>query len=283
MIMKKLLTVFSLFAVIFCQGQVKLTKIWETDTILKVPESVLFINKKSPLYVSNIGSAKGWEKLGLGSIATVSQDGKTINNNWVSGLNGPKGMGNFKNMLYVADITEVVVIDIKQGKVLEKIEIAGSEKLNDITISKNGEIYVSDSGKKCIYKIDKNKKVEKYIDSLTQTNGVHLHKEKLYFTDNGKLMRQESDRKITTLVKGLGLYLDGVENIGGEDFIVTTWGGLITYADAKNDKFEVLLDTRNEKINAADLGINKKANIIYIPTFFKNKVVAYQIEKSSKK
>jgi hypothetical protein len=39
-----------------------------------------------------------------------------------------------------------------------------------------------------------------------------------------------------------------------------------------------LFDTRSEKINSADIGYDAKKKIIYVPTFLKNNVVAYQLQ-----
>ena len=84
-----------------------LVKLWETDTLLKTPESVLYSAKEKFLYVSNIDGAAA-AKDGKGSVGKVGLDGKIIMVDWVAGLNAPKGMGLYKNKLYVADLTEVV-------------------------------------------------------------------------------------------------------------------------------------------------------------------------------
>ncbi len=55
-------------------AQHKLVKIWETDSTLKVPESVLFDGKNNVLYVSNIDGAPDG-KDGVGSIGKVNLDG----------------------------------------------------------------------------------------------------------------------------------------------------------------------------------------------------------------
>src|SRR5688500_2423506 len=83
----------------------QLVKLWETDSILKVPESVLYHAETNALYVSNIDGKPG-EKDSRGSIAKVSVDGKKIDNNWVTSLSAPKGMGIFNNVLYVSDVDE---------------------------------------------------------------------------------------------------------------------------------------------------------------------------------
>jgi hypothetical protein len=58
---------------------------------------------------------------------------------------------------------------------------------------------------------------------------------------------------------------------------VTCWGGVIYYVKDDGSK-QTLLDTRDEKINSADLGYDAVNRILYIPTFAKNSVVAYKLK-----
>ncbi|MFZ6014466.1 MAG: ATP-binding protein, partial [Bacteroidota bacterium] len=68
---------------------------WSTDSVFRVPESVLFDSKANLLYVSNI-DGKSNEKDGKGFISKLSPDGKIIAMEWATGLNAPKGMGRFR-------------------------------------------------------------------------------------------------------------------------------------------------------------------------------------------
>src|SRR6187402_2462475 len=94
------------------QTQHSLVKKWETDTLLKTPESVLYDAKGKILYVSNIDGAPDG-KDGKGSIGKIGLDGKIIAVDWVSGLNAPKGMALVKNTLWVADVDQMVAVDIE--------------------------------------------------------------------------------------------------------------------------------------------------------------------------
>ena len=70
----------------------QLVKLWETDSTLKVPESVLYDAQNNVLYVSNIDGTDPWGKDGAGSIGKVGTDGKIIAGEWITGLNAPKGL-----------------------------------------------------------------------------------------------------------------------------------------------------------------------------------------------
>lgn len=277
--MKKLFLLFvaaCLFTIASAQHQ--LVKLWSTDTILKVPESVLFDGKNSLLYVTNIDGKEPWGKDGKGSIGKVGLDGKIIAVEWISGLNAPKGMGLHKNKLYVADLTELVVIDINNGTVIERIAIEGSAGLNDVSTDENGTVYVTDSRARRVYEV-KEGKASILLDSskLKGPNGILKHKGSLYVLDAGSMYRMERDGSLTKLAEGMEGGTDGIENISGDDYIVSTWGGVVYYVNADGTK-QVLLDGREQKINSADIGYDAVKRIVYIPTFWKNSVVAYELK-----
>ena len=56
--------------------QYELLEKWESDSLLKVPESVLFDKANQILYVSNLDGSDPWKADGKGSIAKVGLDGK---------------------------------------------------------------------------------------------------------------------------------------------------------------------------------------------------------------
>jgi hypothetical protein len=262
-------------------AQFKLVKIWETDSTLKVPESVLYDAGNKVLYVSNIDGTEPWAKDGKGSIGKVGLDGKIINAEWVTGLNAPKGMGMYKGKLYVADLTEIVVIDIAKGKIVQHRPIGGSVGLNDVSIDVKGILYVSDSKARNVYTMPVNmpKKMVLLLDSnqLKRPNGLLLHKNHFYVLDNGGMYRMEKDNTLTKIADGMEGGTDGIENVTGEDFLVSCWAGSIWYVKADGTKIN-LLDTQAQKINSADIGYDAKNKIVYVPTFWKNSVVAYQLQ-----
>jgi hypothetical protein len=227
------------------------------------------------LYVSNI-DGKPDEKDGKGSIGKVGLDGKIIATDWVTGLNAPKGMALVKNTLWVSDVDGVATIDIKTGKVTNRINIDGSKFLNDVAADNKGTIYVSDSRTLMVYKID-NGKPSVFLDKLQGPNGLHFYNNDLYLLDNGILYKVGKGKSLEKIADGLEGHTDGLEHVEGNDFLVSGWEGVIYYVKGDGTK-EKLLDTRAQKINSADIGYDKKNRIVYVPTFFKNSVVAYQLQ-----
>jgi hypothetical protein len=254
--------------------QHQLTRIWESDSTLKVPESVLFDGKQSILYVSNIdGDAAA--KDGKGSIGKVGLDGKVIQAEWVTGLHAPKGMAMYKGNLYVADVDAVAVIDVKNGSISKRIPIEGAVFLNDLSIDKKGVIYVSDSRAAKVHRIAKGVP-SVFLENLKGPNGVLAHGKDVYVLNSGEVLKVGKDKKMQKVAEGLESRTDGIENVKGKDFIVSCWSGVVYYVNADGTS-QQLLDTRDKKINSADIGYDRKNRIVYVPTFFRNTVVAYQL------
>ncbi|MEO6820905.1 MAG: ATP-binding protein, partial [Ginsengibacter sp.] len=71
--------------------------------------------------------------------------------------------------------------------------------------------------------------------------------------------------------------IDGIEPVGNGDFILTAWSGYIFYVSA-GGLVETLLDTHEEKSNTADIGFDAVKRILYVPTFFAKKIIAFQLK-----
>lgn len=209
--MKKTAIAFSILmaagTVAFSQEH-QLVKKWETDTLLKVPESALYDAENKIIYVTNI-DGQPWEKDNKGSVGKVGLDGKIITVDWVTGFNAPKGMGLYKNNLYVADVDKVGVIDIKKGVLTQTIPVTGAEGLNDLTVDKKGVIYVSDSKTKKIHRIE-NGQVTTWLENLKGPNGVLIDGDNLYILDAGGLYKVEKDKALTKLADGMEASTDGL-------------------------------------------------------------------------
>ena len=273
-----------LLVIVFCLGAFvasaqRLTEKWTTEATLKVPESVLLDSKNNVLYVSSIDGTPD-NKDGNGFISQVTLDGKIKNLQWVTGLDAPKGMGLYKNNLYVADISNVAVIDISTGKITSKIEIEGAQFLNDITVDKSGNVYVSDSNTGKIHVI-KNGKPEEYF-SGPETQGVNG----LLAIDNGLYVvsfatgvnyKLTKDKKITRF-GATAEGADGIVPVGKDEYIVSSWHGEVAYVNSKGETTK-LLDTRAQKLSAADIEYDPKTKTLFVPTFNANTVMAYTFSK----
>ncbi len=273
---KYMLTTAAFLATAFLANAQKLEKLWTTDSVFKVPESVLFDEPTKDLYVSNIDGASG-AKDGKGGISKMNTDGKITNLNWVTGLHAPKGMAMHDDVLYVADVDAVVGFSNKDGKQMFKVEIEGAKFLNDLTVDANGTLYVSDSETGKIHEI-KNKKASVYVDELTRPNGVLWHNGRLFYLDAGSLYCKDIEGSIKTIVSGMDRSTDGIEAVDNiQYFLVSSWVGIIYLVDMHTSTATELINTKDQKINSADIGYDPVNKIVYVPTFADNRVVAYKL------
>ena len=271
--MKCIFTITALAIAFSSLAQHSLEKKWETDSTLKTPESVYYDEGNQVLYVSNMAGKPGEKK---GSVGKVSLDGKIIDVDWITGLNVPAGMAMVKNTLWVADVDEVVNIDVTNGQIIKRIKIPGAKFLNDVAADSTGNLYVTDSQNKQLWKINDGKP-SKLLDSLQGPNGVLAYKKDIYILDNGGLYRIGKGKGLDKLADGMEGFADGVEHVQDNEFIVASWQGVIYYVNGDGTT-QKLLDTRDQKVNSADIGYDAKNRIVYVPTFYRNKIVAYELK-----
>ncbi len=258
------------------QAQHKLEQLWLTPD-LPTPESVLFMaDKKEPYLFVSLIDGQGNVVDGQGGIAILSPEGEVIEKDWITGLNAPKGMAVFNNRLYVADLTEVVVIDIRKEKVIKKIPIADSVFLNDVAVSTMGIVYVSDTRTNKVHRIE-NDEPSLYLDNITSANGLKVVGSNLVIGAGKELLIVGPDKKPLVLAKGFAQVIDGIEIVSRGEFIVSCWAGIVYYVFS-DGRIEVLIDSQAEQINTADIGFDVNTQRVFVPNFFKNSVTAYQLK-----
>lgn len=252
-----------------------LEKLWETKATLKVPEGVVFDASRQILYVSNIDGKEPWGSDGAGSIARVGLDGKVQDVEWVKGLHAPKGMALANGRLYVADIDRVVAIDPDAGKILATIPVPDAQRLNDVSADSSGAVYVTDSATGNVFVL-RDHTPSLFSDAFKGPNGVLATPEGIYVLDQETLFKVQQGGKPVPVVKGLAGHVDGVEVAGPGAFVVSCWNGIVYHATT-DGTVTTLLDTRDAEVNAADIGYDAERRIVYVPTFWKNTVAAYQL------
>ena len=255
-----------------------LTMVWETDTVLRTAESVLYDQPNNILYVSNIGGVPPNKKDGDGYISKLSTDGKIITEKWATGFDAPKGMGLLGTTLYVTDIDRIKSVDTRTGKTINTWKVPGATFLNDVATSSDSVVYFTDSDKSAIHQLKKGRLSVVRIDTvLGGTNGVYVEGNHLYLAgyQSGNVfdmnLDDQSYQKVAEEIPGG----DGIERYK-DGWIVSNWNGEIYHID-KDGKVTKLLDTKADKINSADIEVIEEQDLLLVPTFFGNKVVAYKL------
>lgn len=255
---------------------VTLTRVWETEPVLTTCESVLYDESQNVLYVSNINGAPDG-KDGNGFISRLSLEGEILDLEWVRGIDAPKGMGLHNGKLYVTDIDRVHEINTADGNITRTYPVEGATFLNDIAVD-NGKVYISDSRGGAIYVIEDGE-LSTFMRDLKGPNGLFVDGDRLLVAFWGESTLNTLDPSTKEVIKRTeGIENpDGIEAIGDNEFLVSSWNGIIHHIDSDWNR-TVLLDTRQDSVHSADIGYVKAKSLLLVPTFFKNTVVAYEVK-----
>lgn len=272
---RNLMTLVLTSCVSLAWAEPKLVQVWQAEG-LATPESVLYhAHQKNNYLFASLIDGNPTEHDQKGGIALLDLQGEVINKAWVTGLSAPKGMAAKDNLLYVSDITELVVIDIAKAKVTARYPAAGSEFLNDVAVNKAGDVFVSDTRTKKIYQL-KNSKLDVFLENVDNANGLAFIDAGMLVGAAKELQLVDKDKKITLLATGFGENIDGIEQVKTGEFVVSCWPGLVYYVDTKG-QLTPLIDSRADQINTADIGYYPDKQLVLVPNFFKNTVTAYQL------
>jgi hypothetical protein len=280
-------------------SQPPLQKLWECQTGLSVPESVIYDSSRDCIYVANI-HGKSAEKDSLGYISRLSREGTLLDSAWVGGLHAPKGMAILGDLLYVADIDRVVAIDIPTGTVRYVYPAFGSNFLNDICLTASGKLFVSDTRHGRIYYL---RSVSSYFDIhqimgmtpdnfghsmllpwmedtvlLRRVNGLWSSGDTLFAGTQGAIVAFPSADEPAThhIIADSTGFIDGLDRLDA-DWIYSDWSGNV-YRHSPQGRI-LLLSTAEQKVNAADIDVVSDRRLLLVPTFFHNSVSAYSIPK----
>ena len=265
--------------------------VWETEKIFELPESVIYDSQNDVLYVSNI-TDHPFNKDGTGYISKIGLDGKIIKKKWIDSLNAPKGLTISNGKLFIADIDELVEVDISTNKITNKYKGYGSVCMNDVTADKYGNIYVGDTYTDTIYRLNQFGQLPAWFYSpQLAPNGLHIDDEEgnLIVGSWGALMEGWGTPELKGSLKSINIHtkklknlgkkpignLDGIESDGKGAYFVTDWTGAKLYRVKKNGKFKVVADVGK---GAADLEVILEKNLVIIPIMAEGKVIALKVK-----
>lgn len=278
--MRAILTICMLLgATLAGAGEWQLEKVWETEPVLITAESVNWDGKRGVLYVSCI-NGRPTDKDGNGFIAKLKADGTILEKEWVTGLDAPKGAAIVGATLYVANIDELVAIDIPTAAIKARYPVADATFLNDVAAGPDGAVYVSDSGASSkVYRFD-GKQIQAWFqdDRVPRPNGIVAVADGLIVGSGatGNIVKiRYASRTVVELARSPH-GVDGLVPVDG-GFVTSDWSGHVMVVSKDGSK--MLMDTTADKVNAADLGFVPSAKLILVPTFFHDTVAAYRLSK----
>jgi len=256
---------------------------------LEQPESVVQDPATGALYVSNIVGAV-MQKDGNGYIAKLKPDGAIATKSWVKGLNTPTGLALHDRTLYVADVDELIEINVASGEIAKRYPAKGAIFLNDVAVGEDGTVYVSDTPMNTIWRL-KDGTFEPWFanDVLNGPNGLLVQDGKLIVASFGKLPGEGQKQELGGLL-AVDIEKQAVSTVGNNDklgnldglqalqpgiYLVTDWaaGGLYR-VDAKG-KYDRLLKLGK---GSADFVYFPDKKLALIPIMLSNSLVAYTLD-----
>jgi sugar lactone lactonase YvrE len=262
--------------------------LWEAKGLAQ-PESVVQDPATGAIYVSNIAGAI-MQKDGNGFIAKLSPDGKMIERQWAKKLNAPTGLAVYDRKLYVADVDQLVEINVASGEIANRYDAKGATFLNDVAVDGEGTVYASDTPTNTIWRL-KDGSFEPLLanDALNGPNGLLVQGDTLIVASLGKVPSQgqkgELGGLVTVSMKDLAVKklgdgapignLDGIELLKPGAYLVTDWAAGALYRINAKGKAERLIDLNQ---GSADLTYLPAKKMVLIPMMLDNSLAAYALE-----
>lgn len=268
-----------------------------TITGFSTPESALWSAKEDAWFVSNINGSPT-AKDSNGFISRVSRDGVIDSLHFIEGgkngvtLNGPKGLAQVGDTLWVADIDAVRAFNAHTGAPIATVELGKlATFLNDIAVGADGTLYITDSGigfdakggithpgPDRIFELrGRNATIAVEGDFLEHPNGI------TWDGTNGRFVVvafggphifgwKPGVAKIDTIGTGPGGQ-DGVEFVGG-DLLVTSWADSSVFAMSSSGNIRKVTGVPSP----ADIGVDQLRGLLAIPLFTQNKVDIWRVK-----
>lgn len=235
----------------------------EPETVLPLPDNTLLI--------SNVCNFK---ETGNGFLSLLDGEGNVIDWRIVEGLDAPLGMALVDNQVYVVDNNRVKVFSWPAYALLKTIEL-DTAVANDIAVSAEGDIYVTDTAKGLVMHVgqDGEQSVFTGKEQFPGANGIALHQGSLYIGGE-KLWRVDvNSASVAVAAPKWVTDIDGIEFEADGTLQVTPVGGaLIRFPGG--DKAEILA---GEGVSSANHGYAAELRLVLIPTGFDNTVIAIRV------
>ncbi len=250
---------------------------WELKDGLCEPETVIHEPGANLLLVSNIC---GYRQPGTGYLSRVSLDGAMIDARWLEGLDAPAGMALRNGKLYVADRHVVRVVDAATGRIERRIAPQPQPgALNDIAVDRDGAIYLSDSARHQVIRIDSSGSSVFPPDTLFKyANGLHISDRQLLVGGwrlwSVHLQGHESQRREVRDISVSGLRdIDGIEATPDGRLIVSIVGGAVWYLP--NAGAAVIWNAPG--LSSTNHAYLPERRLVIVPTGFDNTLLAFRV------
>jgi len=256
------------------------TERWTSPGGFRTPESAIFDADRQAIYVSNFDAYNPSLGAGLQSISKLGTDGRQVDLEWVTGLVNPTGLAMAGGRLFVVERSGLAEIDPDSASIVARHRAPEPGFLNDAASDSRGRIYVSDSARNRILRWSEGAFEVWLEDSRIQRpNGVHVDGDRLLVGCNGDRRIKAVDLatgEISTVASlGAGI-IDGIDTDARGNLLVSHNEGRV-YRIARDGRVEKIVDTTVVGRLSADFVWVPELELLVVPTFTDNRVVAYRL------
>lgn len=261
---------------------------------LATPQGIIHDDAADIYIVSNV-NGQPTAADGNGFISRLTPDGKVETLKWIEGgknkviLNAPKGIGLMGDAVYVADIDTVRIFNRKTGAPEGEVKIPGASFLNDIAVTTDGRVLVSDTGTKAgakpgdagtdaVWSIDKAKKATPLAKGpdLGGPNGLVPTTDKVWVVTQrtGEMYALDSKGKKSDAKKLPQGKLDGIVLLPGGDVLVSSREASAVFRGKPGGELTPIVE---DVKSPADINYDNKRNRLLVPLFELDEVRAYDV------
>jgi DNA-binding beta-propeller fold protein YncE len=253
---------------------------------LEVPECLLADPDNGVVYISNIvaGEDEYWSNDGKGFISRMTPKGKMEQLRWLDSgtrtpINSPKGMCLLDGFLYFTDNAQLMKYPVDGSGPIVVVPLPRTDHLNDLAT--DGEfIYATDTTLGLIYKVGPHGG-QTLIQSPESVNGITCWKGKLFAVSWELHEVYELDGTGDGPPEPFGVAEhftnpDGIEVLDDGTFIVSDFVGN-KISSIKPDRKTVT--TLAEVETPADIGLDRKRKLLYVPLFMKDQAIVFKLKK----
>lgn len=261
------------------------TRDWATGKVFAVPESVAYDPASRSIFVSNFDGYNPSGPDGRQAILRMRADGTGEAEVFARGVRNPTGLAVVGASLFAVEPTAVVTIDTASGRVTAREQVPGAVRLNDIAVSPDGSLYVSDSQRGAIHRRVSGR-WELWLEgpAVSRPNGVCVSGGRLVWGNNGDGTLEAADlatKAVTKIADLPGGIIDGIANGPGGTLLVSHNEGRLYRVDGAGEVVP-LLDLTVVGTNIADFAFVPETGQVIFPTFLDNRVMAVRVAPSGR-
>jgi len=243
---------------------------WVAEGEFCEPETVLLLPDDT-LLVSNVCD---FRQTGNGFLTLLSAQGQTLDWRIVDGLDAPLGMAMLGERLYLVDNNRLKIFDWPGYELLDTVDLETSVA-NDVAVSLDGVVYVTDSAKHQVIRLLPDGKQSVLIGEarFKGANGIEIYDGHLYVGGERLWKVDLENESVETIGPDWLTVIDGIEFEPDGTMQITPVAGPLVRYRGEND-VEIL---GGPGISSANHGYAASLQLALIPTGFDNTVIAIRI------